>query len=635
MIKFKPIKIPSSFVAHNMKIANDSGSGESKLWVGSTQAENDIDSFFSFGDGYKYIISKENLRDYLLQVKIEYIYQIFNKYKNASLNTWIDNYNEVEKLPTPIIEFNLVKFTDKSRYYVRSEDSIFKKILRSLILPKITDLVFIKDTDNKTISISLEINQELNPNNKEDNSPSETKSDIQYCLHINSDFPYNRIIFGAPGTGKSFKINEDRKKLLGLRADDDYERVTFHPDYSYANFVGTYKPVMKQNNNQSNLDPDTNFIFSVLDDKTLTDQQKYDQLYGTFNNNQQLTNLPILMGLICGTEKINTRLADGSASADNNQPEFNKGKSLRKFVKPANMHESNSSGGISYEYVPGPFMRLYVEAMKNVLKVAKGEEEPRPFLLIIEEINRANVAAVFGEIFQLLDRNEDNVSEYPIQTSEDIRNYLAKELGGNPSDYAQIRIPDNMFIWATMNSADQGVFPMDTAFKRRWDFTYLGIDDNDSDIQGKVVKIKVGNTEKDIEWNSLRQAINEFLAKEKINEDKQLGPYFISRKITVPANGGNIIDTEAFNRVFKQKVIPYLFDDAAKQKRSKLFEGIPNEANRYSKICEEYNKIGIGIFAQSIQNYACEKSENNATTTASNGPDELIPQSSPQITIQN
>ena len=280
-------------------------------------------------------------------------------------------------------------------------------------------------------------------------------------------------------------------------------------------------------------------------------------------------------------------------------------------------------------------MRLYVEAMKNVLKVAKGDEEPRPFLLIIEEINRANVAAVFGEIFQLLDRNDDNVSEYPIQTSEDIRNYLAKELGGNPSDYTQIRIPDNMFIWATMNSADQGVFPMDTAFKRRWDFIYLGIDDNDSDIQGKVVKIKVGNTEKDIEWNSLRQAINEFLAKEKINEDKQLGPYFISRKITVPANGGNIIDTEAFNRVFKQKVIPYLFDDAAKQKRSKLFEGIPNEANRYSKICEEYNKIGIGIFAQSIQNYACEKSENNATTTASNGPDELIPQSSPQITIQN
>ena len=521
-------------------------------------------------------------------------YIIFRKNFDLYYGVTIDNQEHINKL----LQDDIIEITEE-------EYELYKKELQ-----------------NNNFSLGKNINNHLPFNNL-------------FHTKLKNNLPRNIIVFGAPGTGKSFKINEDRKKLLGLRADEDYERVTFHPDYSYANFVGTYKPVMKPNNNQSNLDPDTSFILSVLEDKTLTDQQKYDQLYGTFNNNQQLTNLPILMGLICGTEKINTRMADGSASADNNQIEFQEGKTLSKFIKPANMHEPNSSGGISYEYVPGPFMRMYVKAMKNVQDVTNEFDDPRPFLLIIEEINRANVAAVFGEIFQLLDRNDDNVSEYPIQTSEDIRNYLAKELGGNPSDYAQIRIPDNMFIWATMNSADQGVFPMDTAFKRRWDFTYLGIDDNDSDIQGKVVKIKVGNTEKDIEWNSLRQAINEFLAKEKINEDKQLGPYFISRKITVPANGGNIIDTEAFNRVFKQKVIPYLFDDAAKQKRSKLFEGIPNEANRYSKICEEYNKIGIGIFAQSIQNYACEKSENNATTTASNGPDELIPQSSPQITIQN
>ena len=521
-------------------------------------------------------------------------YIIFRKNFDLYYGVTIDNQEHINKL----LQDDIIEITEE-------EYELYKKELQ-----------------NNNFSLGKNINNHLPFNNL-------------FHTKLKNNLPRNIIVFGAPGTGKSFKINEDRKKLLGLRADEDYERVTFHPDYSYANFVGTYKPVMKQNSNQTNLDPDTSFILSVLEDKTLTDQQKYDQLYGTFNNNQQLTNLPILMGLICGTEKINTRLADGSASADNNQLEFKEGKTLSKFIKPANMHEPNSSGGISYEYVPGPFMRMYVKAMKNVQDVTNEFDDPRPFLLIIEEINRANVAAVFGEIFQLLDRNDDNVSEYPIQTSEDIRNYLAKELGGNPSDYAQIRIPDNMFIWATMNSADQGVFPMDTAFKRRWDFTYLGIDDNDSDIQGKVVKIKVGNTEKDIEWNSLRQAINEFLAKEKINEDKQLGPYFISRKITVPANGGNIIDTEAFNRVFKQKVIPYLFDDAAKQKRSKLFEGIPNEANRYSKICKEYNKIGIGIFAQSIQNYACEKSENNATTTASNGPDVLIPQSSPQITIQN
>ena len=516
-------------------------------------------------------------------------YIIFRKNFDLYYGVTIDNQEHINKL----LQDDIIEITEE-------EYELYKKELQ-----------------NNNFSLGKNINNHLPFNNL-------------FHTKLKNNLPRNIIVFGAPGTGKSFKINEDRKKLLGLRADEDYERVTFHPDYSYANFVGTYKPVMKPNNNytKQKLDPNTEAILSILNDKTLTGQQKYDQLYETFNNDRLLTTLPILMGITCGTEQIKTRLADGSDSANNNKPEFEKGKALRKFVQLANKIQTTNTGSISYEYVPGPFMRLYVEAMKNVLKVAKGEEEPRPFLLIIEEINRANVAAVFGEIFQLLDRNDDNVSEYPIQTSQDIRDYLAKELGGDPSEYTQIRIPDNMFIWATMNSADQGVFPMDTAFKRRWDFIYLGIDDNDSDIQGKVVKIKVGNTEKDIEWNSLRQAINEFLAKEKINEDKQLGPYFISRKITVPANGGNIIDTDAFNRVFKQKVIPYLFDDAAKQKRSKLFEGIPNEANRYSKICEEYDKIGIGIFAQSIQNDACEKSANNATTTASQEQNRLMQQSS-------
>lgn len=240
-------------------------------------------------------------------------------------------------------------------------------------------------------------------------------------------------------------------------------------------------------------------------------------------------------------------------------------------------------------------MRVYVNALKNA-RTGK----PKPHLLIIEEINRANVAAVFGDVFQLLDRGDDEVSEYPIQASEDIKNYLAKELGGEPDDYSKIRIPDNMFIWATMNSADQGVFPMDTAFKRRWDFTYLGIDDSDKDIRGKYVT--VGSKEKQrIEWNELRKAINEFLADEKINEDKQLGPYFISRNIVVPASG-NEIDSKRFCDVFKHKVLMYLFDDAAKQKRAKLFEGSAKGQARYSKICEAFDEQGIGIFHADIQN---------------------------------
>lgn len=330
------------------------------------------------------------------------------------------------------------------------------------------------------------------------NSEQVSFSSIKFKTGFASSYERNRIVFGAPGTGKSYMLNQEAKKLLGVDNETDYERVTFHPDYSYANFVGTYKPVPV-----------------IEDDKTI----------------------------------------------------------------------------ITYEYVPGPFMRVYVNALKN-----SKTENIKPYLLIIEEINRANVAAVFGDIFQLLDRNDDHFSEYPIEATEDMKRYLAKELGGKPEDYSKIRIPDNMFIWATMNSADQGVYPVDTAFKRRWDFTYLGIDDSDEDIRDKYVVLGADKSQK-VYWNNLRQAINHFLTRERINEDKQLGPYFIARKIVVPSDGKEI-ERDNFIRVFKNKVIMYLFEDAAKQKRLKLF---PNSL-RYSEICKEFDLKGIEIFNQDIQN---------------------------------
>ena len=107
-------------------------------------------------------------------------------------------------------------------------------------------------------------------------------------------------------------------------------------------------------------------------------------------------------------------------------------------------------------------------------------------LLLIEEINRANVAAVFGDVFQLLDR-KNGVSEHSIATSEDLKNYLDEELWMYEVDNTEIRIPSNMFIWATMNSADQGVFPMDTAFKRRWEFEYIGIDEEENEVTEYVI----------------------------------------------------------------------------------------------------------------------------------------------------
>lgn len=279
---------------------------------------------------------------------------------------------------------------------------------------------------------------------------------VIYKTGLESKYERNRILFGAPGTGKSYTLNKDMKELLGSDNETDYERVTFHPDYSYANFVGTYKPVMVGNTLSLSGDKDTDFVISVLNDKSKSAQDKYDLLFGSFKGDG-LTRLPILLGLYTD-ELFKTRKADGSDAANDNSVERNHGRAIRKYVSLLTGDEKN--GDIAYEYVPGPFMRVYVNALKNARS-----GNPRPFLLIIEEINRANVAAVFGDIFQLLDRNDEKISEYPIQASEDIKKYLAKELGGEPEDYTRIRIPDNMFIWATMNSADQGVFPMDTAFK--------------------------------------------------------------------------------------------------------------------------------------------------------------------------
>jgi len=347
-----------------------------------------------------------------------------------------------------------------------------------------------------------------------DEIESEAIRPINTHTGYQSKYGRNRILFGAPGTGKSFTLNGDRKELLyGDREVDEeaidrslygeYERVTFHPDYSYANFVGTYKPV------------------------PCKDDQGHD--------------------------------------------------------------------AITYSYVPGPFMRTYVKALLN-----SRTDSPKPYLLVIEEINRANVAAVFGDVFQLLDRDDDEVSEYAIQASEDIKKYLAEKLGGDPEEYAEIRIPDNMFIWATMNSADQGVFPMDTAFKRRWDFTYLGIDDSEDGIKGKTVVLGEGQYKRVVEWNKLRKAINDELLTYKVNEDKLMGPYFISKK-NLPE--GTEIDVKTFTRIFKNKVIMYLFDDAAKQKRLTLFGGCDEKSkSQYSKICSEFDKKGVYIFCDAISN---------------------------------
>lgn len=253
-----------------------------------------------------------------------------------------------------------------------------------------------------------------------------------------------------------------------------------------------------------------------------------------------------------------------------------------------------NGASIVYKYIPGYLMRVLINAVLNPSKA---------YLLIIEEINRADVSAVFGDFFQLLDRNENHESIYPISKSYDFEYYINNELFEDYPDYSEddiisvknkfvngISLPSNLFIWATMNSADQGVLPMDTAFKRRWEQKYFGINDafekNISKFES-FSEIKNGD-QGSISWNECRQRINAKLIKLKIPEDKLLGPFYISEHILKS-------NSDILTASFESKVIMYLFDDVVKHNRPGLFK-IDEERMVYSEIVKEFQEKGIEVF---------------------------------------
>ena len=415
-------------------------------------------------------------------------------------------------------------------------------------------------------------------------------TDVVSAEQKTEDDVYNRIVFGAPGTGKSHRLEMD-SKCFG----NNVERVTFHPSYSYANFVGTYKPTMTRNNLDWLTDDEKKKVIAILQDKSKTAQEKYDLLYDKFKG-EGLTRLPILLGIYTD-EVFKTKKVDGTDT--DNTVERNHGKAIRPYL---NLQPGNGGKEISYEYVPGPFMRIYTQAINHP------EEK---YLLLIEEINRANVAAVFGDVFQLLDR-KSGVSEYPIATSEDIKAFLMDNLEclkGKRIDefsdeesrlYQEMRIPNNMFIWATMNSADQGVFPMDTAFKRRWEFEYIGVDDEAKEVEKYIIPIGDEEHRKYVKWDDLRERINDILSSDdcKVNEDKLLGPFFISKSMLESA----CEKEERFIKAFESKVIMYLFEDAMKMRPANIFKGHKGKMI-FSEICKTFEEKGEGLFGISDIEY--------------------------------
>ena len=303
-----------------------------------------------------------------------------------------------------------------------------------------------------------------------------------------------------------------------------------------------------------------------------------------------------------GTSKSYTLNKDAEEIANQERVTFYPGYSYQQFVGTYKPFMDDDK--ISYKFVPGPLLRLLEKALKaekaEKAEKAKPQEENKEdtpaaeastenqengkeekdtekFLLIVEELNRAEAAAVFGDLFQLLDRDSTGKSEYPISVSEDLKQYLCRKDGNDvgvwenePEDtQKKLSFPSNFYIWATMNSADQGVFPLDTAFKRRWDFKYFGIDDAKDKLRNDKQKF----------WNNLRTTINDALQEKlNLNEDKLLGPFFMK----VEEN----IDEQTFWEHFCSKVLLYLYEDAARLNRNRIFQSKITYSQMFAKFAE-------------------------------------------------
>lgn len=278
-----------------------------------------------------------------------------------------------------------------------------------------------------------------------------------------------KIFFGAPGTGKSWRIEHDlwgnKSGLENVREGRKF-RTTFHPDYDYAQFVGAYKPMEK-------------------------------------------------------------------------------------------------SGKITYSFVPQVFAKAYAKAWVLWLKNDEDKAKDKNVYLVIEEINRGNCAQIFGDIFQLLDRDSKGFSEYSINADRDFAGWLKAADEGVKSVWemykenvgeGKLKLPPNLNILATMNTSDQSLFPIDSAFKRRFDWEYVPIDFSGKDAAN--YKIRINDADGLMySWESFATKVNAKILDLTESEDKQLGEFFIK-----PDKDNFIISRDRF----LGKVMFYLWNEVCK-----------------------------------------------------------------------
>lgn len=384
-------------------------------------------------------------------------------------------------------------------------------------------------------------------------------------VKLPSNLTLQQIYYGAPGTGKS-------KAIKDLTFGEDVIRTTFHPDSDYASFVGTYKPI---------------------------------------------------------TEEVDLRDCYGKKVIDDD---------TKEVVKEER---------IAYKFIPQAFLEAYVNAWKK-LGSKKSEKSDKSYnrihpalldtpeiftknkaskkqYLIIEEINRGNCAQIFGDLFQLLDRNEYGFSDYPIVADKDMQKYLEKEFAGweitNKDEINQfygeanmvnlimkgerLVLPSNLYIWATMNTSDQSLFPIDSAFKRRWDWKYVPIREGRDKGTNAPLNWYINTGDKQYKWWSFISKVNELIGSLTNSEDKKLGYFFCKAK-----------DGEIDADLFVSKVIFYLWNDVFKDYGfdDKDFQDEEGKILSFDRFYEDKNgktNVDITIVEQFLENLGVEKASFN------------------------
>ncbi len=329
------------------------------------------------------------------------------------------------------------------------------------------------------------------------------------------------------------------KTIKDLTFGESVIRTTFHPDSDYASFVGTYKPI---------------------------------------------------------TEEVTLRDCYGKKVID---------EETNEVVKEER---------IAYKFIPQAFLEAYVKAWK---KLGSSKKQ----FLIIEEINRGNCAQIFGDLFQLLDRNEYGFSDYPIVADKDMQKYLEKEFAGweitNKDEINQLYgeanmvnlimkgerlvLPSNLYIWATMNTSDQSLFPIDSAFKRRWDWKYVPIREGRDKETNAPLNWYIYTGDKQYKWWSFISKVNELIGSLTNSEDKKLGYFFCKAK-----------DGEIDADLFVSKVIFYLWNDVFKDYGfdDKDFQDEEGKILSFDRFYQDVNgktNVDIAIVKQFLENLGVEE----------------------------